>query len=362
MGRLKTYYSALFLLLFFAASCGADKNTDADSDQDCEYARDPLVHLGSSPCLTFFEGKYYHCQSSYVKVSMRCAEKINDLYTTLEQTIFYSGNDHQISAPRLYHLDDAWYIYYSSDDGDLSVRNIHVLRNPAHSPLEGIWEHKAVLKTGIVKSVHPSIFNQDGQLYLFFSGSTQKDDAKIWDIYCCKMSNPWTISSKASMILSAQLEWECQWAIGDIEQDITPEREVEAPICIYSQDKSKALLYYAASASLSQYYCEGMAFSDASDDLTKAESWTKLPNPVFIQEPDSDLHGTGHISFVDGPDDEEKYFVYHAYNGHPVVNRSNRCPRIQKWTWDENGIPALGKPCSGKTPVPSWEKKYQKAE
>ena len=350
-------YAALLLLLVSTAACNSGKKTDAGNNTDCEYARDPLIRLGSSPCLTFFEGKYYYCQSSYVKVSLRCAGKLNELYDAPEHTIFYSGKDHQISAPRMYHLDDAWYIYYSSDDGDLSVRNIHIMRNPARSPLEGSWEHKAVLKTGIVKSVHPSIFDRDGQLYLFFSGSMQKEDATIWDIYCCRLSDPWTISSRAESILSARLEWECQWAIGDTEQDITPKREVEAPVCIYSKDKSKVLLYYAASEFLSQYYCEGMAFSDASADLTKAASWTKLPNPVFIQKPGSNLHGTGHISFVDGSDGEDLYFVYHAFNGDPVVNRSNRCPRIQKWSWDENGIPALGTPDSGSTPLPSWEQK-----
>lgn len=353
--------AVLLALVFFTVSC-ATSTSEAPEKVVCEYANNPIVNFGSSPCLTYFEGKYYYCQSSYLKVNMRCSDKLNDLYNAEEQTILYFGKDHLISAPRLYHLNDAWYIYYSTDNGDISLREIHVLRNAAHSPLEGTWEHKAILKTGKIKSVHPSIFEHKGQLYLFTSGLEQDPDTETWSIYCSKLTNPWTISSQAYRVITPELEWECQWAIGDKEQDIHPMHILEAPICIYSKDKSKILLYYAASSPRSQYYCEGMAFCDADADITDAGSWTKLPNPVFIQEPGSNLHGTGHVSFVQGPSDDELYFVYHANEGHPILGRMNRSPYIQKWSWDENGIPALGKPCSGKTPVPSWEKKYLTSE
>lgn len=330
---------------------------EADN-QDCsrqgEMISNPITHMGSSPCLTYFEGKYYHCQSSYVNVSIRCSETISGLYTAKEHTIFYSGKDRMISAPRLYHFDDVWYIYYSTDDGDFSTRKIHVLCNDAHSPLEGKWEHKAIIPTGMAKSIHPSVFRHENQLYLFWSGTVQEDDILYkMGIYCCKLANPWKRASEPKLILTPEYEWECQWATGDKEHDRVPEQFEEAPIAIYSADSTKVLLYFAASSTSSQFYCEGMAFCDADDELTEKESWTKLPNPVFIQQNDSDIHGPGHVSFVSGIDRSERlYYVYHAYNGHPTIDRSNRTPRIQIATWDENGIPILGIPDTSAVPAP----------
>lgn len=359
MKRYLTSLAAVMAAMAAVSACG--RTTEKQRENNIrEGITNPLTAFGSSPCLTWFEGKYYYCQSSYVKVALRCTESIDSICCARENMIYYSGKDQLISAPRMYNIDGVWYIYYSSDDGEMAKRNIHVLRNPAHSPLEGSWEHKAVLNTGMDKSLHPSVFRHRGQLYLFWSGSrNDRGTGTItMGISCCRLSNPWTIASRSYDILNPEYEWECQWAAGDPDIDTIPMHEEEAPVAIYSADSSKVLLYFAASHTMSKFYCEGMAICDADDDLTDPSSWTKLSNPVFMHQEGSDIYGPGHISFVQVPSSNELYFVYHAYNGKSIRENIRRNPRIQKASWDANGIPVLGVPAElcEKTPVPSWEK------
>lgn len=355
--------ASLFLgmvLSISCLSCTCTENGNYKGSKQLEAGiSNPLFSQGSSPCLSFINGKYYYCQSSYVRVSLRCAESLDSIKTAEEHSIFYSGKDHLISAPRLYRFNNVWYIYYGSDDGDLSSRTIHVLENTSEDPLSGKWQHKVVLKTDIKKSLHPSILNKNGELYLLFSGNPADNPLlSTWSIYAAKLENPWKLASKPSRILTPEYEWECQWATGDSEQDTTPTYLEEAPIAIYSADKSKILLYFAASSTLSQFYCEGMAFCNADDDIMNPSVWKKLSEPVFITNNDTNLYGAGHISFVQVPESDELYFVFHAYEGDPVTDRVYRSPRIQKAHWGENGIPVLGSPQSTDipVPVPTWEK------
>lgn len=357
---MKKAYAIIISIIIATISTGCNGNDEKKKAvQEEPGITNPIFPRSSSPCLVFHNGKYYYCQSSYVKVALRCTEHIDDIRTATEHTIFYSGKDHLISAPRLYRYDNTWYIYYGSDDGDLSKRTIHLLQNSSEDPLKGEWIHKAILNTGIRYSVHPSFFEKDGELYLFWSGNDNKDDKKkVWSIYAAELKNPWTIKDNASRILTPEYEWECQWVTGNNNMDEVPTYLEEAPVPIWSADSSKVLLYFSASYTISPFYCEGMAFCDRCSSLTDPSSWTKLPEPVFLQNKEEKIFGAGHVSFLQYPGYDDLYFLYHAYNGDAFLDRTKRSPRIQKASWDENGIPVLGVPQSTDIPipVPSWEK------
>lgn len=118
---------------------------------------------------------------------------------------------------------------------------------------------------------------------LFFLISIRQDKAQeheidIFRIYIAELANPWTLASK--------------------------------PVAIHSRDSSKVLLYFAASLTQTSYYCEGMAIAAAQSNLLNPESWTKLPEPVFFQNPEVSAYGAGHVSFFHS--DSELYMIYQA--------------------------------------------------
>lgn len=320
----------------------------------CATFTNPIRQGGSSPCLVYADGKYYYTQSTYVRVSLWSSETIAGLKDAQEQVVYTPDEAYYVSGTRLYRFNDRWYIYYSSDDGDMSRRSVHVLENVSQNPLEGEFVHKGTIRTGNQKSFHPSVFEHKGQLYFFWSGSDASKDTEIdvSHIYVARMSDPWTLETTPSAILSPQYEWECQWMS---ENGLVAERPSyvnEAPQAICSRDSTKVLLYFAASETYTSYYCEGMAVADADDDLTKAAAWKKLSRPVFGSDPAVSAYGAGHVSFFNESSSDNTYIVYQAYSDSGIDCLDNRSPRMQKISWDKDGIPVLSTPVALGVPVP----------
>lgn len=304
----------------------------------------PIRQRGSSPSIIRHNGKYYYTQSNYVRVSLWCSETIEDLKTAEEHVVYSPENTYYISAPILRRLGDKWYIYYSSEGKDMSSREIHVLENPSDDPLQGAFTHKAVINTGNQKSIHPQIFENHGRSYLLWSGhdKAQEHEIDIFRIYIAELANPWTLASKPVAILSPKYEWECQWVSNNGLANKSPIYINEAPVAIHSRDSSKVLLYFAASLTQTSYYCEGMAIASAQSNLLNPESWTKLPEPVFFQNPEVSAYGAGHVSFFHS--DSELYMIYQASPSTERTSIDNRSPHMQLISYDKTGIPQLGRP------------------
>ena len=314
----------------------------------------PIRQGGSSPCVVYEEGKYYYTQSTYVRVSLWSSETIAGLKDAQEHVVYTPDEAYYISGTRLYRFNDKWYIYYTSDDGDMSRRSVHVLENLARNPLEGEFIHKGTIETGNQKSFHPSVFEHKGQLYFFWSGydASKEKNIDVSHIYVARMTDPWTLASSPSVILSPQYEWECQWMSENGLVGERPSYVNEAPQAIYSRDSTKVLLYYAASETYTSYYCEGMAVADAGGDLVNPSLWKKTSRPVFGSDPKVSAYGAGHISFFNESSKDNTYIVYQAYSDSGQDCLENRSPRMQKISWDEDGIPVLGTPVALGLPIP----------
>ena len=341
-------------LLMLMSSCASDRSSK-QSVEAISHAvfTNPIRQGGSSPYVINANGKYYYTQSTYVRVSLWSSETIGGLKEAKEHVVYNPDDTFYISGTRLYHLNGKWYIYYSSDDGDLSGRNVHVLENSSSDPLQGEFIHKGVIATGNQKSFHPSILEHKGKLYCLWSGYDATDDLNIdvSHIYIAEMSDPWTLSSIPIPICSPKYEWECQWMSDNGLAAGRPSYVNEAPQAIYSRDSTKVLLYFAASETYTSYYCEGLAIADSDGDLTDPSSWVKLPKPVFGSDPKVSAYGAGHISFfIDSLGNT--YIIYQAYSNPGLDCLDNRSPRMQKVSWDEDGIPVLGTPIDLGTPVP----------
>ena len=280
-----------------------------------------------------------------MRVSIWCSETIEGLKTAPEYTVYNPEDTYYISAPILKRIEDKWYIYYSSEGNDMSTRQIHVLENPSDDPLEGTFTHKAIINTGNRKSIHPHIFENNGQLYLLWSGYNDTDSDNgidIFKIYIAELATPYSLSSEPSAILSPKYEWECQWVSNNGLANKKPTYINEAPVAIHSRDSSKVLLYFAASLTQTSYYCEGMAIAAAHSDLQDPASWTKLSEPVFCQNPNVSAYGAGHISFFQT--ESELFILYQACSSTERTSSDNRSPYMQLISYDKAGIPILGKP------------------
>ena len=342
-------------LLLLCGSCGPGRGSRQSVETAVgECFTNPIRQSGSSPCLVYADGMYYYTQSTYVRVSLWASETIAGLKDAQEHVVYTPDEAYYISGTRLYRFNDRWYIYYSSDDGDLSRRSVHVLENVSRDPLEGEFVHKGVIRTGNQKSFHPSVFEHRGHLYFFWSGydASQKGDIDVSHIYASRMSDPWTLDSAPSAILSPQYEWECQWMSENGLVGERPSYVNEAPQAIYSRDSTKVLLYFAASETYTSYYCEGMAVADADGDLTDPSLWKKLSRPVFGSDSGVSAYGAGHISFFNESLEDNTYIVYQAYSDSGQGCLDDRSPRMQKISWDEDGIPVLGTPIALGLPVP----------
>lgn len=304
----------------------------------------PIRQSGSSPSIIRHNGTYYYTQSNYVRVSIWCSETIDGLKSAEEHVVYSPENTYYISAPVLRRLDGKWYIYYSSEGKDMSTREIHVLENPSDDPLQGSFTHKAAINTGLRKSIHPHVFENLGRRYLLWSGfdTVSDNEIDIFRIYIAEMANPWSIASRPVAILSPKYEWECQWVSNNGLANKKPVYINEAPVVIHSCDSSKVLLFFAASLTQTSYYCEGMAITSAQNDLLDPTSWTKLPEPVFCQNPEVSAYGAGHVSFFHT--DSDLYMIYQAYSSTERTSTDIRSPYMQLISYDKAGIPILGKP------------------
>jgi hypothetical protein len=76
-------------------------------------------------------------------------------------------------------------------------------------------------------------------------------------------------------------------------------------------------------------------------------SWTKNPNSIF--QSGTNVFGPGHQSFTISSDGLEDWIIYHSarYNNSGWIRQI----RAQKFTWNADSIPNLGKPANANTPI-----------
>jgi GH43 family beta-xylosidase len=79
---------------------------------------------------------------------------------------------------------------------------------------------------------------------------------------------------------------------------------------------------------------------------------------VFQRADEHGVYAPGHNTFFKSPDGSEDWIVYHANDQATDVCDMGRTPRMQKFTWKEDGTPDFGLPVATTTPlaVPSGER------
>lgn len=351
----------LFLLLiissFLITSCNNTSNTKPESE---EYFTNPILPSGFNCQATFFDGKYYYTQETGDVILLWETEDITNLSEAKCKEIWNPKEEkegkHNLWSPQIHRINDKWYIYYSADDGNTDNHQIYVLENVSQSPMDGEFRQKGPIKTNEECNwgIHASTFIHNNTQYLIWSGWPKRRIVEETQcIYIASMKNPWTLSSNRVMISKPEYSWERQWINPDGSRTAYPIYVNEAPTFFKSQDGDKLCIYYSASGCWTPYYCIGMLQCNSDSNLLDSLSWNKNHEPVFYLSETDSIYGPGHISFIPSPDNTEWYMLYHARsvpNGN-VGGIELRSPRLQKISWDKNGMPVLGKPIKNKVKI-----------
>lgn len=356
---MKTELLAIITLLF-CASCQPGKNKkEAAADEHGTYMN-PLLDAGAEPWATYYNGKYYYTQGTESEISLWVTSDITDLRNA-EHKVIYVPKGHKcrfhLWAPEIHRIDGKWYIYYTADDGNTDNHQIYVAENESEDPMQGSFQFKGHIPTDADHNwaIHASTFVHQGKRYMIWSGwQKKKTDIETQCIYIAAMENPWTLSSERVLISKPEYEWERQWISPDGSKTAYAIYVNENPQAFFSKTGDKVFIYYGASGGWTPYYCVGMLSANADDDFLNPASWHKKESPVFMQNPKDSVFGPGGVSFVPSPDGQEWYMLYHARQ---IPNDAagaidSRTPRIQKITWDAQGIPRLGTPDRTGMPLP----------
>lgn len=334
--------AALFLLLASMTGAGADESSGPTFNN-------PLNDSGPDPWLTWYEGSYYLAATTWgdatVGLTMRKADTIPALKDAEPVQIWQDDTaDHCCNfwAPEFFLLDGPngprWYGYFTGGAAGtdfVKTQFMHVIESEGTDPM-GPYTYKGKLVER--NALDGSVLQLNGKMYAVYSVWNETQDLAIKE-----MSSPWQTVGEETTLSKPTLPWEVQ--------DGTVN---EGPVAL--QRDGRTFIVYAASACWGPNYKLGLLTYQGGDPLDPA-SWSKNPEPVFQRDDAAGVFAPGHNTFFKSPDGTEDWIVYHANDLESDVCDMGRTPRIQPFTWNEDGTPDFGTPVSESTllAVPSGE-------
>lgn len=306
----------------------------------------PLIRQRADPFVLRHSDGYYYFTASvpeYDRLELRRARTITGLAGAVPVDVWRKPGTGPMSeliwAPEIHHVDGSWYIYFAAaptreiKDG-LFQHRIYVASTSASNPLDGPWEIKGRVDTGLDSfCLDTTSFQYRGRQHLVWA---QKDPAIPGNsnLYIAPMANPWQLASPAVMLSRPEFDWETRgFAVN------------EGPAVLIRQ--GRVLLAYSASAT-DERYCMGLLHAADGADLLDSRSWIKSEQPVFRSCEERGIFGPGHNSFTVSESGDRDVLVYHARNyreivGDPLWN-PDRHTCVQALDWDDAGMPVFGLP------------------
>ncbi len=311
--------------------------------------RNPLTDSGPDPWMTYYDGAYYLAATTwgdaFAGLTMRKASTIAGLKSAAPARIWQDSTPERCCnfwAPEFFLLNGPngprWYGYYSGGPAACcDAQGMHVIESAGTDPL-GPYTYKAQLKDSSAdRAIDTSVLQLNGELYLLFAGRTGNEQR----LYIAPMRDPWTLSGERALISAPTYDWEKET------------RSInQGPVAL--QHAGKTFIVYSASYCGGPGYKLGMLTYTGGDPLS-AGAWTKSPQPVF--QGTGEVFSPGHNTFFKSPDGTEDWIVYHAGNSAGGACDMSRSPRIQRFTWNDDGTPNFGRPASpgADLAVPSGE-------
>jgi GH43 family beta-xylosidase len=326
-----------WMMLVFLMGCKEDEKPPVTPSVEENTFKNPMLNSAPDPWVIEKDNWYYITHTTGNSLRLYRTQEMSDLKSAFSQTVWTPPstgmNSRNIWAPELHFIDDKWYFYYAADDGNNNNHRMWVLENTSSDPFMGTWVDKGELELPEDKwAIDATIFEHNEELYLLWSG--WEGDVNVrQDIYITKMSSPWTAEGERVRISKPELPWELNGGTPTIN---------EAPQFIKHNDK--IFITYSASGCWTDEYSLGLLSANTSADLLDPLSWTKSNDPVLIKNASAQAYGPGHNAFFKSKDGSEDWIIYHANSNSGDGCGDERSTRMQKFTWNENGIPNFGTP------------------
>lgn len=308
------------------------------------YYTNPILEQGADPWLIQHEGYYYYCavmpDNSIGVSKSKQLHKINPLKRVWQAPAKGQWNSTNIWAPELHFWQGKWYIYYAAgyEGPPYTHQKTGVLISKTDDPLKG-FEDGGMLYTGDELgnwdknywAIDMTLLDHKGKLYAVWSGweNDEITDKTQQHLYIAEMENPAKISSARVKISSPELAYE---------QGSLPLNE--GPQILKYSDDDVFIIYSTGQSWLETYKLAYLRLKYPDANPMDPRSWMKGYEPIF--EGSDLVYGVGHACFTKSPDGQENYIIYHTKK--ELSPGWKRDVRMQKFTFDEYGLPQFGKP------------------
>ncbi|GGB81793.1 glycosyl hydrolase family 43 [Dyadobacter sediminis] len=327
--------------MFINASCKKEaKNQLPGVTEQTARFTNPLLESAPDPWVFQKDSVYYYLHTLGNRIEIRKTGKMSRLKDAVPVTVFNApasgGNSRDIWAPELFFLNGKWYIYYTGSDGNDREHRMWVLENASPDPTQGTWIDKGRLVTQPTDlwSIDATIFQQDTTLYMIWSGRpfAGGNDDLTQNLYISRMSNPYTLTGPTVKMAAPENEWEKR----GFPVNEGPE--------ILRSPSGKTFVVYSGSYCGDDRYGLGLISLKEAGDPMDVKSWTKMPTPVFTGLASANAFGVGHNGFFKSKDGKEDWIIYHANSAAGQGCGNARNVRIQKFSWNADGLPVFGEP------------------
>lgn len=310
--------------------------TQATAGDSAATFTNPLNDSGPDPWMTYYDGHYYLAATTWGDASqgltMRKAKTIAGLKDAEPVQIYQDSTPDRCCnywAPEFFLLDGPngkrWYGHFTggaAGDDFVNTQFMHVIESEGTDPM-GPYTYKGKLVER--NALDGTVLEIEDKMYAVYSVWNETQDLAIK-----AMRDPWTTVGEETTLSRPTYEWE--------RQDGTVN---EGPVAL--KRDGRTFIVYAASACWGPNYKLGLLEYMGGDPL-EADSWKKYPEPVFERNDEAGVYAPGHNTFFKSPDGTEDWIVYHANDKESDVCDMGRTPRIQKFTWHQDGTPNFGEP------------------
>ena len=268
-------------------------------------ADDPasLVHPivdpdGADPFVLKTDEGYLYTKTTGSDITLYRASSVLSLGCGEEYIVYRpEGELTDLWAPELWHLDDAWYIYFAATPSGQDIHHMYVLENTGKDPTQGQWTLQSLQGMDDRFAIDGTVMELAGKRYLIWSG--WEGDVNIrQDLYLAEMESPTQVKNEKILLSTPTFSWE---TIGDPDVNEGPQVLVR---------NHTVNLLYSASGSWTDDYCLGLLTMDVTADPKNPDNWIKQDQPVMKRK--GDVFGPGHACFTVSPDGKVDLLVYHA--------------------------------------------------
>lgn len=297
-------------------------------------------HYMADPFVLLHEGEYYAYGTAPAEGKQFPVLHSTDLihWTFKDYALIPPDGGKHFWAPEVAYHDGTFYLYYSTDGIEGHDHRLRVAMSG--SPTGPFEDSGRVLTPDDLFTIDPHPFQDtDGQWYLFYSRDflTSDGDYRVGTgIVVDRLLDMTTLAGNPQVVVRPHADWQLFQANREMYGAVYDWHTIEgAAVRLHN---GRYYCFYSGGAWEHDNYGVSYVVADhPAGPYTRPEG----VNGVLLKSVPGRVIGPGHNSFTIGPDGEQEFIVYHAWNPEMTA----RLMRIDRLHWH------------GDTPVidgPTW--------